>query len=695
MKVKNRNDILYRMKEENNSSKINLRVVCRNSPLSLLQVKEVFSFFPHIDYQLIAIESFGDKNKHISLLNNTSFDFVNKKKLFPDFFTHELDEILFYNKADIAVHSAKDLPYPLFRDLELFALFRAIDKTDALVSRNNLTLEQLPIGATVGTSSQKRRIELLKIRSDLKIVSIRGNIEERISKIDQGILDALIVATCALRRLGLLQRIACILPFDTHPLQGNLAIIGRKNEWKIKKIFYDQDIRKKYGKVTLVGFGPGNPDLLTIGGYKALLSADIIFHDDLLNQKFLSQFLAEKVYVGKRKESHLFYQDEINELVYQSVITGKKVVRLKGGDPMIFAHGREEIDFLQSRFVNVNVIPGVTAGVAMSSYTHIPLTHRGLASSVSFITGHSRKNIQVPTTDTLVYYMGGSNLFMIAKKLIAVGRKKELPVALIFNISLPNQKIWYSSLRELQYSIIKYPTPILLVVGDVVSFENRWICKQRKILLTGTSSKLSYQRSMNIVHTPLIKISKIKNNQCLYNFLKKINVFDWIIFTSRYGVRYFFESLNEIKLEFKILSCICIASVGKTTSLELNKYGFCPNIESENETAEGLITYFKNIQLEGKLILLPRSNKGVKYFSERLKQFGNTVIDIPVYTNEVNNKAKIVDLAFFQKIVFSSPSCVDAFIQLYKSLPIGIQMIANGKTTFSSIKNIMFKTEID
>lgn len=672
MKVDNTNSMLF--------CKGNLRVISRNSLLSRLQVKEVFSFFPDIDYQLIAVKSFGDKNKHISLLN-LSFNSIEEENI-SDFFTRELDNALIWNKADVAVHSAKDLPYPLPYGLELFALFQAMDKTDALVSRNNLTLEQLPIGARIGTSSQKRKAELLKIRSDLEVVGVRGNIEERIAELDNGFIDALIVATCALKRLGMESRITCILPFETHSLQGNLAIVGRGNEQNIKNLFSLKDIRKKYGKVSLVGFGPGNPDLLTIGGYKALLSADVIFYDDLLNQEFLSRFPVEKIYVGKRKEIHQFHQNEINKLVYQAAISGKKVVRLKGGDPMIFAHGREEVDFLQSRFVEIDIIPGISSGIALSSYTHIPLTYRGLASSVAFVTGHSEKNVQVPTADTLVYYMSGANLSVIAKKLITVGNKKDLPAALVYNVSLPNQKVWYSSVKELQYSVVKYPTPILLIIGDVVSFENKKEVCKRQVLLTGTSNETNSSYA-NAIHIPLIKINKIKNNRRLYASIKEINAFDWIIFTSRYGVRYFFESLNEMNLDIKVLSGIYVASVGGITSFELNKYGIYPDIESKSESAEGLITYFKTVRLTGKRILLPRSDKGLKHFSEVLEQFGNEVIDIPLYTNEVNDKAERIDLSLFQKIVFSSPSGVNAFIQLYGEFPSGIQMIAKGETTFN------------
>ena len=156
----------------------------------------------------------------------------------------------------------------------------------------------------------------------------------------------------------------------------------------------------------MVGFGPGNPELLTLAGDKALKEADVIFHDDLVDKAYLNKYQAEKVYVGKRKGKHSHHQDEINELIYRAALSGRAVVRLKGGDPMVFAHGREEIDYMQSRFVRISVIPGISSGMALSAYTHIPLTHRGVASSFAFVTGHE-KTVQTPSADTLVYYMGG------------------------------------------------------------------------------------------------------------------------------------------------------------------------------------------------------------------------------------------------------------------------------------------------
>jgi uroporphyrinogen III methyltransferase/synthase len=654
-----------------------IKIVSRNSPLSLLQVKEMVGRFPVFAYELQTLSSFGDKNKQISLMENTA----------SDFFTRELDLALVSHQADISIHSAKDLPYPLPAELELFCLTEAADKSDSLVSRNGVRLFELPTGSRIGTSSKTRKEELQKLRPDLQVVSIRGTIGERIAQIDNGSIDGLIVATCALNRLGLSDRITEILPFKTHPLQGHLALIGRKEDSRLKDFFSQSDIRKEYGTVTLVGFGPGNADLLTIGGDMALSEADVIFHDDLLDKNFLEKYWGEKIYVGKRKGKHNFQQDEINELMYQSAIAGKKVVRLKGGDPMIFAHGREEIDFLKSRFVEVSVIPGVTSALALSAFTHIPLTHRNMASSVAFVTGHSAENVALVKADTLVIYMGGANVDGIAEKLVESGRNAETPVALVHNASLPDQQIFYSTLKELQFTVFKFPTPILIVVGEVVSFEKRYAPKAN-VLVTGTTVN-SPANAEKVTHTPLIKIAKNKELTAMSQFKKELNHYDWIVFTSRYGVRYFFEILDDLKIDIRTISNARIASVGSTTSKELRKYRFYPDIESSTESAEGLIHYFKQNNIIDKQILLPRSNKGLKPLSDQLAQLGNQVTDVPVYINTTNGDAEKVDTTLFRKIIFSSPSCVEAFVELYRQLPDNAQLIAKGPTTKRRIKEMI------
>jgi len=629
-----------------------LRIISRQSPLALLQVDEVLRTLPpNIESEVTKVTSYGDRHKDVSLMSNT---------ISPDFFTRELDYALIEGYADIAIHSAKDLPYPLPIGIQVIALTQGGDKSDSLVSKDNLKLTELPAGSRVGTSSAVRKSELLALRPDIEVVPIRGTIEERIAQVDNGFVDALIVATCALDRLGLSHRATEKLPFRTHPLQGNLAITAGDNvpEW-IVELFRSFDIRRKYGKVTLVGFGPGDPDLLTIKGQKALTKADVIFYDDLTNVDFLNQFKAEKIYVGKRSGKHSHHQDDINELLYQSAIQGNEVVRLKGGDPMLFSHGREEVDFLKSRFVDVEIVPGISSGNALASLLQIPLTHRGVARSVAMVLGHSDEP-QTPNADTLLYYMGGSSISKIADSLISAGRDENTPVAIVTNVSLPNQRAIYSSLKELRFAIFK-DTPVLLMIGDVVRFEAE--TTKQIVYDTGTQSP-----------TPLITIAPTGVDV-------DTSKADWLVFTSRYGVRYFNGKTEGI----------LIASVGPVTSAELRERGIEPDFESPTESAEGLLEYFS--KLPSQRIILPRSDKGLKALSDGLTAQEHVVEDIPVYTNRPNPDAQPIDLNKVDKVIFTSPSTVEAFKSLYNpiwgnNIPKHLLFIAKGKTTYETIQTI-------
>jgi len=648
-----------------------LKVISRKSTLALKQVEEVFSLFPALKYQLEALPSFGDLHKEISLLSNPP----------QDFFTRELDKAILLETADLAVHSAKDLPYPMDPQLEVLALFEAFDQTDSLVSRQNRTLSQLKTSAKVGTSSPTRRDELLALRPEVEIISIRGTIEERIALVDQGIIDALIVASCALTRLSLKDRAAEVLPFETHPLQGNLAVVARKNQPELKALFASKDVRSRYGKVSLVGFGPGNPDLLTIGGEKALKQADVIFYDDLLDENYLNNFTAERVYVGKRKDKHSFEQKDINRLILNAAQAGKRVVRLKGGDPMVFAHGGEEVEYLQSNFVEVDVIPGVSSGIAVSSLTKIPLTHRGIASSVAFITGHS-DSVQIPKTDTLVYYMAGSRIRQIAQKAIAEGRNPKTPVMLSYHVSLPDQKEYFSTLEELSLSEQKFPTPVIIVMGDVVSLRNRAASELEKpvILVIGTEAK-QYQKEGIVIHQPLIQIDEIEDNTILIKTLQNLKKFDWIFFTSRHTVHFFFKALKKLDKDSRALAKLKIASIGQMTSDALRLYGIEPDLQAGRESSEGLI---KDIDIKDILcgkVLIPRSDLGLPVLPEGLTELGWEVTTLIVYHNTYPEGLVPLDLNKIQTIVFSSPSCVTNFVRLYGAIPKGKEFLFRGKET--------------
>lgn len=655
-----------------------LRVATRVSNLALRQVDEVFFQFPGIAYNIIPLQSYGDHHKSITLINNK----------IQDFFTRELDEALLHDQADLAVHSVKDLPYPLPEGLEVIALLEAFDKTDAIVSQGNKKLSELPASSRLGTSSLLRKSELLKLRSDIQIVSMRGTIEERIQQVDDGHIDAAIVATCALKRLGLEDRIAEILHFETHPLQGHLAIVAKTGKRKFKLIFSQKDIRRSYGKVWLVGFGPGDPDLLTIKGHKILKTADVIFYDDLLNKEFLTKFKAKKVYVGKRKGNHSIEQAEINRQLYNAAISGKTIVRLKGGDPFLFARGGEEVEYLNRHLVKVEIIPGITAALAAAAYTNTPLTHRGIASSVTFITGHSANNIKVPSTGTLVYYMGASNIRKIAEEVIKKGRHPDTPVLLVYNVSNKDQQSFYTTLQKALDEPEYYKTPLIIIIGDVVKLKRQPSENIVKpvFLVTGTDPG-KFAQLGEVIHIPLIEIKPLSDYNHLLLTFEGIQDFHWLIFTSRHAVQYFFMDLLLLRKDTRSLSGLKIAAIGNTTASELHKYGIIPDAQPSDESSEGLLQLFRQRNIRDQHILIPRSNIGSPILPKGLANIGNKVITLSIYENVLPQNNKPLDPSDVDYVVFSSPSCIGNFFKIYGEAFNELKFIVQGDETFKKLRN--------
>lgn len=235
------------------------------------------------------------------------------------------------------------------------------------------------------------------------------------------------------------------------------------------------EAREVFAKVTLVGFGPGDPELLTIKALSCLENADVIFYDALLDSDYLQRFAAIKVPVGKRCGKHSKQQEEINELLLQAAKSGQKVVRLKGGDPMIFGRGGEEFTFLTNHHIEVEIIPGITTALAASAQSAIPLTQRLISSSVAFCNGHNLNNKPFPKADTLVFYMGTNRQQDLAKKLISEGWESETCAALISRVSYPDSKEVVVTLNELSKKEVLKETPLLIIVGNTIkrSFQRR------------------------------------------------------------------------------------------------------------------------------------------------------------------------------------------------------------------------------
>ncbi|EJN18871.1 uroporphyrin-III C-methyltransferase [Pseudomonas sp. GM79] len=234
------------------------------------------------------------------------------------------------------------------------------------------------------------------------------------------------------------------------------------------------------GEVALVGAGPGDPRLLTLRAWSLLMQADAVVYDRLISPELLTliPLTCARHYVGKASGCHSLPQEQINELLADLADSGQRVVRLKGGDPFIFGRGAEELEYLLQRNIDCQVVPGITAASGCSAYAGIPLTHRDLVNSCRFITGHLQRDgeLQLPwssladSSQTLVFYMGLSNLGIIAQRLIEAGMAADTPAALISNGTRPDQHVARGKLHQLPTLALDCPPgiPTLTVIGKVV-----------------------------------------------------------------------------------------------------------------------------------------------------------------------------------------------------------------------------------
>ena len=707
-----------------------IKVIARGSRLSRLQVEEVFKNFPELAYEIKYLESYGDKNQQISLLNGEAP---------ADIFTRELDDAIRQGDADIAIHSAKDLPYPLPEDIKVIALFPAFDTTDSLVSRDHKELAELPAGSIIGTSSPLRKKGLNELRPDLTIKGIRGCIEERVQQVKDGKYDAAIVATCALKRLGMEDEIAEVLPFPTHPLQGFLAVTAKKGSQDLKQAFASKSILDKQGSVSLVGFGPGDPDLLTIKAAKAIDAADIIFYDDLIDDSYLADKKAEKIYVGKRAGYHHKEQADINRLLLEAAREGKNVVRLKGGDPMIFAHGSEEIEYLESNLIKVNVIPGITTASALAASQKISLTHRDFSSSVALVSGHTPQPV-TPDAETLVYYMGAKQLQAIATQLIDKdGWAFNTPVLLTYNVSRPDEQTFEATLWNLRNGEMQHlPTPLIALIGNVAGLKPHQASDIKPTLYTGTLPAIE-KRKADYTYTPLIEISYhpsyftkiLEDHYCdRYDGKSFTKYCEWdesqalyYIFTSQYGVH---ATLDYYDLIFKEQEEHVFISIGDTTTEALHKAGVKDVIQVEQDNRYGVIEWFKKekerldaarpqyehsyelfekmdldnydheladfvYRYENRLVFYPHSSLSPEDIPLALQELGFNVLSAVVYNNELPKNPRRVNLNHFKRIVFTSPSTIDNFIKLYGKLPENTEFITRGPITQAHLEEVLNK----
>jgi uroporphyrinogen III methyltransferase/synthase len=476
----------------------------------------------------------------------------------------------------------------------------------------------------------------------------------------------------------------------------------------------------KNGKVYLIGGGPGDPGLITQKGRDCLAQAEVIVYDRLLDEQLLALVPpeAEKIYVGKTADAHSRSQSEINRLLIEKAREGKAVVRLKGGDPFVFGRGGEEAQTLADNGIPFQIIPGITAAVAVPAYAGIPVTHRGLASSFAVITGHedptkNRSSINwaklATAVDTLVFLMGVKNLPEIVALLIEYGRSPDTPVAVIKEGTRPEQETVIGRLNDITAKAEEhhFTPPAVIVVGEVVRlreslrwFDNLPLFGQR-ILVTrarhqaGDLSRLLMERGAQPIELPAIDVWAIEDTTELDQAIGNLAAYHWVIFTSTNGVEAFFKQLAALKLDSRALYGQQVGAIGPATAQALALRGIMPDYVPETYSGEGILAGLKSYPVRGKRFLLPRADIADEELTRGLSGLGAEVHEIAAYRTVAEPAAiaqarQMLLAGEIQVTTFTSPSAVANLVAAFEGDPAAInssQVACIGpKTAGSAVK---------
>ena len=453
------------------------------------------------------------------------------------------------------------------------------------------------------------------------------------------------------------------------------------------------------GKVYLVGAGPGKQDLITVRGLNILKQADTIIYDYLVDDHILENVnndaeliccdkLGKKIYSNGNSES----QNRINNLLVKKAKQGRKVVRLKNGDASVFSRISQELEALSKENIEFEIVPGVTAASAVACLSGIPLTDRRFSSSCIFVTGHENPLKQKSLIDwkgisksgTIVLYMAVENLRDIIRELLKAGKHENTPVAIAQDVSMLTQKVLTGTLKDIvkKAKREKIKPPAIIIIGEVAGFEKQfnWLRKNKRILFTGLSGERFFLKG-TYFHLPLIRIEPLEDYSGLDYYIRNIKVFNWIVFSSRFGVEYFFKRLKKLGLDARILNNIKIAAIGNCTSERLLDFTISADLVPKEESSKDLINEFRKLDIKGKNIFLPRSDISDKGLEKEFEKLGAVVTSSFAYRNVMAEDLPDLDLNNFDEIMFTSPSGIRSFINRYGKTPEKVKITCIGDTT--------------
>lgn len=452
---------------------------------------------------------------------------------------------------------------------------------------------------------------------------------------------------------------------------------------------------RKSGKVYLVGAGPGDPGLLTLKGKECLEQADVVLYDYLANPVLLqyAPATAQRLYIGRRGRGQYQDQADINRLLIERAKEGHVVVRLKGGDPFVFGRGGEEAEAMAAAGVEFEIVSGVTAAVAVPAYAGIPVTHRTLASTVTFVTGHEDPTkpetlLEWPklanVSGTLVFMMGMKNLPSIVAHLLAEGRSSDQPVAAIRWGTKADQKTIVGTLADIveKTEAAQLEPPTVIVVGEVVRlrgqlnwFETKPLFGKRIVLTRAQEQAREFSQLLAAygaepVEVPTIQIVPPASWQALDDAISRLGTYQWLIFTSVNGVGPFMDRLHAAGKDARALANLRICAIGPRTAQELKTYGLTADLVPTEFQAEGVIASLAQVGIRGNRVLIPRAEVAREILPEQLRELGAAVDVIPVYrtivpTVDVASLTQQLHEGRVAALTFTSSSTVRNFVELF------------------------------
>ncbi len=446
------------------------------------------------------------------------------------------------------------------------------------------------------------------------------------------------------------------------------------------------------GKVYLIGAGPGDAELITLKGYQLICQADVILYDHLAPSELLKLARpdAQLISVAKFASRHTVPQPEINKLLIEKARQNNIIVRLKGGDPFLFGRGAEEAEACAQAGIDFEVVPGITSAIAAPCYAGIPPTHRDYASSIAVITGHRKDDrpIQIPNADTLIFLMGVANIQKITTSLIDAGWPSKTRIAAIQNGTCYNQKVITGILENFAETIQKenLKLPTVFIVGRVVELRKNlnWFPKKPRILVLGMHPE-KYKHLGSIVHRQIIDCVPLDDYSHADQTLKHLDAFDWIVFTSTNGIRFFFKRLNALGSDARALAPTRVATIGKTTAESLAEFGIVADMVPDTESSAGLLEKFIAIGVKNNKILLPQSDIASAELPNGLVNMTAEIEKLTIYKT-IEIEPPDVDLDHIDQILFTSGSTVRAFVKRFGSPPPHIKVYCLGPPTQAEAK---------